>query len=180
MALVASVVILLVGTAISVIVLIAPATTENFSSAGSTGQVQIPGTSTVELKAEKYSFWYGVFVSGDVWNGTPAMSIDVVPPTGAPDPGFTWSDGGGSTDSDNPQNLTLELVAYVHPTVAGVYRISVTSQDGPGGVILIGKTLPSGALDLLPALCVFGASVVSAAVVAIIGLRRRASTSPPE
>jgi len=171
---VAAIIILVVGTIIAVIVVIAPATTENFSSAGSAGRVSIPGTTTVHLEAEQYSFWYGVFVSGDVWNGTPAMSITVDPPAGAPDAGFSWNDGGGETLEDNPDNLTLELVAYVHPKVAGNYHITVSSQDGPGGVILMGKTLPAAAPDVFPGLCVFAATLVIAGVVLLVGYRRRA------
>ena len=171
--------ILVVGTIIAVIVTIGPATTENFSSAGSTGRVQIPGTSSVRLGAKQYSFWYGVFVSGNVWNGTPAMTIDVDPPRGAPNPGFTWSDGGGSTEPDNSQNLTLELVAYVHPKVAGVYQISVRSEDGSGGVILIGKTLPSAAPSWTPGLLVFLATALIAGAVLLAGFRRRARRTVP-
>jgi hypothetical protein len=174
--LVAGAIVLVIGAVIAVIVLIAPATTENFTSAGSTGQVQIPGTSTVHLQAMKYSFWYGVFVSGDVWNGTPAMTIDLGPPAGAPEPGFAWSDDGGSIEADNSQNLTLELVAYVLPTVAGAYRISVSSKDGAGGVILIGKTLASGPPDVVPALLVFAAAALIASVVVLVGPRRRVTS----
>ena len=171
---VAGIVILVVGTIIAVIVVIAPATTENFSSAGTAGRVPIPGTTTVHLQAQQYSFWYGVFVSGDVWNGTPALSITVDPPAGAPDAGFSWNDGGGQTEPDSAENLTLELVAYVHPKVAGTYRITVSSQQGPGGVILFGKTLPPASPDVFPGLCVFGATVVIAGVVFLVGYRRRA------
>jgi hypothetical protein len=171
--LVAGAIIVVVGIAIAVIVTIAPATTENFSSAGSAGRVQIPGTSSVELQAQQYSFWYGVFTYGDLWPGTPAMTITIDPPTRAPTPGFSWNDGGGEIDSSNPQNLTLELVAYVHPKVAGVYRISVKSQEGGAGVILIGKTLASAAPEVIPGLCVFGATVVIAGAVVLVGYRRR-------
>ncbi len=170
--LLAAAIILVVGAGIEVIVTVGPATTENFSSAGAAGRVQIPGTSRLELQAKQYSFWYGVFVSGNVWNGTPAMTIDVDPPAGAPDPGFTWNDGGGETDPDNSDNLTLELVAYVHPKVAGTYRISVSSQDGSGGVILVGETLPHAPAAVIPGLWIFGVTIVVAGAVILIGYRR--------
>jgi hypothetical protein len=177
---VSAAIIFVVGTVIALIMTIGPATTENFSSAGSAGRVAIPGTTSVYLQAQRYSFWYGVFVSGDIWNGTPAMTIGVDPPAGAPDPGFVWSDGGGSVDSKNSENLTLELVAYVHPKVAGVYRVSVSSAEGAGGVILFGKTLPSAPPDVIPGLCVFGAAALIAGGVIFVGYRRRATSGGPD
>jgi hypothetical protein len=169
----AALIVFVVGTAIAVIVVIAPATTENFTSAGAAGRVSIPGTTSVHLDAQQYSFWYGTFVTGNVWNGTPALSIDVNPPGDAPQPGFSWNDGGGELLEDNPDNLTLELVAYVHPTVAGTYQIQVSSQDGPGGVILMGKTLGAASPDWIPGLIVFGVTVVISGGVLLIGHRRR-------
>jgi hypothetical protein len=171
-------IIFVVGTAIAVIAVVGPATTENFSSAGAAGRVVIPGSANVHLEADQqYSLWYGVYVTGQVWNGTPAMTIKIDPPGNAPQPGFSWNDGGGQTLRDNPQALTLELVAYVHPTVAGTYNLQVTSQDGGAGVILVGKTLPPAAPGWVPGLCVFGATVVIAGGVFLIGNRRRSSAA---
>jgi hypothetical protein len=161
--------ILAVGAVIAVIVIVGPATTENTSSAGSAGRVSIPGSSSIYLEAHQYSFWYALLnQGGGAWPGVPPLSFNIDPPGQVAQPGFRQSFG----DEDNVQEFSIERVAYVSPKVAGSYNISVSSSDGPGGVILIGKTLPNRPFDVIPGLIVFGVAVVLAGAIVLIGRRR--------
>jgi hypothetical protein len=123
-----------------VIVVIAPATTENTSSEGAAGRVSIPGTSTIQLSAERYTFWYAIINQNTAgWAGVPPLDFTIDPPGQAPQPSFTESYG----YEIDFQEFSTERVAFVQPKVSGLYQISVSSSDGPGGVILIGQTLPN-------------------------------------
>jgi hypothetical protein len=166
--------ILAVGAVIAVIVIVGPATTENTNSAGSAGRVSIPGSSSIHLEAQQYSFWYAVLnQGGDVWPGVPPLSFNIDPPGQAAQPGFQQSFGAEA----NVQEFSIERVAYVSPNVAGSYHISVSSSDGPGGVILIGQTLPNLPFNVIPGLIVFGVAVVLAGAIVLMGRRRPPSQS---
>lgn len=169
--------ILAVGAVIAVIVIVGPATTENTGSAGSAGRVSIPGSSSIHLEADQYSFWYAVLNQGGAdgggWPGVPPLSFNIDPPGQAAQPGFRQSFGAEA----NVQEFSIERVAYVSPKVAGSYHISVSSSDGPGGVILIGKTLPNLPFNVIPGLIVFGVAVVLAGAIVLMGRRRRPSQS---
>jgi hypothetical protein len=110
---------------------------------------------------------------GDVWPGVPPLSFNIDPPGQAAQPGFRQSFGAEA----NVQEFSIERVAYVSPKVAGSYHISVSSSDGPGGVILIGKTLPNLPFNVIPGLIVFGVAVVLAGAIVLMGRRRRPSQS---
>ena len=166
--------ILAVGAVIAVIVIVGPATTENTGSAGSAGRVSIPGSGSVYLEPHQYSFWYAVLnQGGNVWPGVPPLSFNINPPGQAAEPGFRQSFGAET----NVQQFSIERVAYVTPKVAGSYHIKVSSSDGPGGVILIGKTLPNSPFGIIPGLIVFGVAVVLAGAIVLIERRRRPSQS---
>jgi hypothetical protein len=145
-------IVFVVGVFWAVIVVIAPATTENTSSEGAAGRVSIPGTSTIQLSAERYSFWYAIINQNTAgWAGVPELKFTIVPPGQAPQPSFTWSYG----DENDFQEFSTERAAFVQPKVPGLYQISVSSSDGPGGVILIGQTLPNEPPNFRTGLIIF-------------------------
>jgi len=166
---------MVVGVIIAVIVVIGPATTENTSSEGAAGRVSIPGTSTIRLSAERYSFWYAILnqnTSG--WAGVPPLDFNIVPPGQAPQPSFTESYGAEA----DVQEFSTERMAYVQPKVSGLYKISVSSSDGPGGVILIGKTLPNMPPDFLAGSIVFVVTLIIAGSILLVTSRHgRSSTA---
>jgi hypothetical protein len=164
-----SLIVLGIGVIIAVIVVIGPATTENTSSEGAAGRVSIPGTSTIRLSTERYSFWYATLnQNSGSWAGVPPLDWTIVPPGQAPDPSFTESYG----SETNVQEFSTERVAYVQPKVSGLYQISVSSKDGPGGVVLIGKTLPNMPPDYRAGLIVFVVTLVIAGGILLAASRR--------
>ena len=167
---VAALVVLVVGAIIAVIVIVGPATTENTSSVASANRVPIPGSAAFYLKAQQYSVWYGVLnQGGDVWSGAPPLSFNIDPPAGAAQPGFRQNFG----SETNVGQLSIERVAYMRPIAAGRYHISVSSEDGPGGLVLIGKSLPNRGFGVIPGLIVFAGALVIAGVIMLISSRRR-------
>src|SRR3954464_2419330 len=129
----------LIGVAIALIVTFGPATLENTSSAGRTGEVGVPGSHTFQLSAKKYALWYGLENAPlDYQIHLPPLSFDIRPPAGDAEPAFTESHGA----EDNTHGLAIRRVAYLRPSAAGRYVISVSGKYGPGGVILVGEALP--------------------------------------
>ena len=158
-------IIVLFGAAIALIVTIGPATTENTSSAGSAGRVPVPGSSTFELEAKKYSIWYGIDNAPLNYQiHLPPLSFDVKPPAGAAEPAFTENHG---TEQDSG-GLAMRRVAYLRPSVAGHYTVSVRSDNGPGGVVLFGAALPNKAPALLPGLIVLAVTLLIAGAVMLL------------
>jgi hypothetical protein len=164
-------IIVAVGAVIALIVTIAPATTENTSSAGSAGRVPVPGTHTFTLQAKKYAIWYGLDNAPlNYQMHLPPLSFDIRPPAGVADPAFTESAG----TEHNSGGLSIRRAAYLQPSVAGQYSISVRSENGPGGVLLLGEALPEEPPAVLPGLLVLAGALVIAGVVALV-IRRRAA-----
>jgi hypothetical protein len=164
-----SLIVVVVGVIIAVIVVIGPATTENTSSEGAAGRVSIPGTSTIRLSAERYSFWYAIINQNtNGWAGVPPLDFNIVPPGQAAQPSFTESYGAEA----DVQEFSTERVAYVQPKVSGLYKISVSSSDGPGGVILIGKTLPDMPPDFSAGLIIFVVTLAIAGGILLATSRR--------
>ena len=167
-ALIAPMIVVVIGVAIALIVTIGPATTENTSSAGSAGRVPVPGSGKFQLDAEKYAIWYGIDNAPLNYQiHLPPLSFDIRPPAGVADPAFTESHG---TEQDSG-GLAMRRVAYIQPSVAGRYTISVRSDDGPGGVLLFGQALPNKSPALLPGALVLAVTLIIAGAV-MVGIRR--------
>ena len=168
-------IIVLFGAAIALIVTIGPATTENTSSAGSAGRVAVPGSSTITLQAKKYAIWYGIDNAPLNYQiHLPPLSFDIRPSAGVADPDFTESHG---TEQDTG-GLAIRRVAYIQPSASGRYTISVRTDDGPGGVILLGEALPSRSPALLPGILVLAVTLLIAGAVMVL-IRRRAGGPKP-
>ena len=153
-------IIVLIGAVIGAIVAFGPAALENTSSAGSAGRVPVPGSATITLQARKYAIWYGVDNAPLNYQiHLPPLTFDIKSPSGVADPAFTESHG---SESDT-NGLAIRRAAYLRPSVAGNYVISVRSDNGPGGVILFGAALGQQAVSPTPGLLVLAASVLLAA-----------------
>lgn len=166
-------IIVAVGAVIALIVTIAPVTTENTSSAGSAGRVPVPGTHTFTLQAKKYAIWYGLDNAPlNYQMHLPPLSFDIRPPAGVADPAFTESPG----TEQSSGGLSIRRAAYIEPSVAGQYSISVHSDNGPGGVILLGEALPEKAPAVLAGLLVLAGTLIIAGVVTLV-IRRRVAVA---
>lgn len=164
-------IITVIGAAIALIVTIGPATTEDTSSAGVAGRVPVPGSGTLDLKARKYAIWYGLGNAPLNYQlHLPPLSFTITPPAGASDPAFTESHG----VEESSAGLAIRRAAYIQPSVPGRYTISVRSDNGPGGVILLGEALPNRSPAVLPGVLVLAGTLLAAALVTLL-LRRRST-----
>jgi hypothetical protein len=168
-------VVLVIGTVVAAALLSAPMVLEDTSRAGAVAHMPIPSSRDVHLEARRYAFWFGMRnAPRGVQLHLPRLSFDIVPPRGVPDPAFEESHGEtGATD----QGDTIRRVAFVHPSVAARYHISVTSPDELGGALLIGEAFPPGPPAVLPACIAFAVTVFLAALALFVQKRRAEKAS---
>lgn len=110
----------------------------------SAGRMPIPGEADVALAADRYGLYFGdLNAPTNKVMQVPRLDVTIVPPTGAPDPGYVNVDPKADVLVDGFHTVQ---VAAITVTRAGRYHVSVKGLDENGGSFSIGQlpaTIPA-------------------------------------
>jgi hypothetical protein len=156
-----------VGAFVFAIVVAVGGASESLDKAASAGTIAIGRSADVHLDVRTYALSYQGFEpdGDDASLDVPAMNIRVHSPPGAPQLHVRNE----SHAEVSVNNRGVEQVASVDVTVAGTYRISVTSAEGGSGALVIGSSPSAGAGSALArGAVIFGVGLVLALALRVV------------